>query len=99
MASFYHIFIQPRAGVTDDSVKEIMNLAIDWYQYSEYCWVVKTTSNAKKWQSRLKPFVDPEGNLLIIKIDPSDRQGWTIKKLLEVAAVAFGTALTPMLHL
>lgn len=79
MASFYHIFIQPRAGVTDDSVKEIMNLAIDWYQYSEYCWVVKTTSNAKKWQSRLKPFVDPEGNLLIIKIDPSDRQGWMEK--------------------
>jgi len=60
-------FIQPRVGVTDDSVKGIMNLAIDWYQYSEYCWVVKTTSDAKKWQSRLNPLFYPGGNLLIIK--------------------------------
>lgn len=79
MASFLHIFIKPKSGITNDMVKEKMNLAVDWYKYADYCWVVKTTSDVAKWQTRLKPLVDPDGSLLILTINPSERQGWISK--------------------
>lgn len=79
MSSFYHIFLQPKAGISEQQISEKMNLAVDWYRYSEYCWIVKTTSTASKWNTRLKPFVEPGGNLLIVKLDPSERQGWMAK--------------------
>ena len=78
-SALYHIFIKPKFGVSEEMVKAQMNLAMDWYKYSDYCWVVKTTSDAAKWQTRLKPLVEPNGTLLIVKIDPSQYQGWTAK--------------------
>ena len=80
MASLYHIYLVPRAGVTLDQIKEKLNLALDWYKYAENCWVVETTSDAGKWQARLKPLVEPSGSLLILKIDSTERQGWMTKK-------------------
>lgn len=79
MAAFLHIFLRPKTGVTPAEVEKKMNLSIDWYKYSEYCWVVKTTSGVSKWQTRLKPLVDPDGALLILTIDPTQRQGWIAK--------------------
>jgi hypothetical protein len=76
MASFLHIFVQPKAGVTEEMVKAKMNLAVDWYKYANHCWVVKTTSDVAKWQTRLKPLVEPDGTLLILTVDPTMRQGW-----------------------
>lgn len=82
-AALYHIFLRPKFGVTPEQVMEKMNLAVDWYKYSDYCWVVNTTSNAAKWQTRLKPLVEPDGTLLILKLDPSQRQGWIAKGFWE----------------
>jgi len=79
MASFLHIFLKPKAGVTEETVKTKMNLAVDWYKYSDYCWVVKTTSEVARWQTRLKPLVEPDGTLLILTIDPTKRHGWIAK--------------------
>jgi hypothetical protein len=76
MTSYLHVFLRPKAGVTQEAIKKKMNLAIDWYKYSDYCWLLKTTSNAIKWQSRLKPLVEPTGSLLIVEIDPAKRAGW-----------------------
>ncbi|AOI64537.1 hypothetical protein WS51_12670 [Burkholderia territorii] len=78
-AKLYHIYIQPKSGVSEETVKAKMNLSIDWYKYSDTCWVVKTTSDAAKWQARLKPLVEPDGSLLILRVDPTDRQGWIAK--------------------
>ena len=83
MEAYLHIFLKPKAGISEESIKEKMNLAIDWYKYSDYCWVVKTTSNVTKWQTRLKSFVEPDGTLLILKIDPSQKQGWIAKGFWE----------------
>jgi hypothetical protein len=80
MASLYHIYIEPRADVTLDQIKEKLNLAVDWYKYSKNCWVVETTSDAAKWQLRLKPLVEPDGSLLILKLDLAERQGWMSRK-------------------
>ena len=83
MAALYHVFLRPKAGVTETQVQTKMNLAVDWYKYSGYCWVLKTTSDAAKWQTRLKPLVEPDGTLLIFKLDPSQRQGWLSKEFWE----------------
>jgi hypothetical protein len=79
MASFYHIYLRPKDGVTSDDIKLKMDLAIDWYMYARYCWIVKTTSDEDKWFARLKPLTGPGGLLLIIKIDHEHRQGWMSK--------------------
>jgi len=80
--SLIHIFIKPKTGVTKDQVKAKMDLAIDWYRYSDYCWIVKTTSSVAKWQTRLKPLADDKsGALLILAIDKDAKcQGWMIKE-------------------
>jgi hypothetical protein len=83
MSALYHIYLRPKAGVTQEQVEEKMNLALDWYKYAANSWIVKTTSDAAKWQTRLKPLVEPDGTLLILKIDPSDRQGWIAKGFWE----------------
>lgn len=81
--SFYHVYLKPKPGITEEQVKEQMNLAVDWYKYADYCWVVKSTSEAGKWQTRLKPLVEPGGNLLILGMDPATRQGWMAKGFWE----------------
>jgi hypothetical protein len=81
--SLFHIFVKPKAGVSEEQVKEKMDLAVDWYKYSDFCWVVKSTSDPAKWQTRLKPLVEPGGTLLIFKIDPTQRQGWIAKSFWE----------------
>ena len=83
MSFFLHIFIKPKPRVTEEMVKSKMDLSIDWYKYSEYCWVVKTTSTPDKWQTRLRPLVEPDGTLLILAVDPSRRQGWMAKGFWE----------------
>lgn len=79
MTSFYHIYLRPKHGVTDEQVDEKINLSIDWYKYSPSCWLVKSTSDVAKWQTRLKPLVEPDGELVILKVDPTERQGWIAK--------------------
>ena len=79
MASFYHIYLKPKSDVSEEQIEEKMNLALDWYKYAASCWVVKSSSDVAKWQTRLKPLVEPDGSLLILKIDPTERQGWIAK--------------------
>lgn len=83
MATFLHIFLKPKPGITDEAIKAKMNLAVDWYKYADNCWVVKTTSDVAKWQTRLKPLVEPSGTLLILTVDPEKRQGWLAKGFWE----------------
>ncbi|SDS81513.1 hypothetical protein SAMN04490182_2470 [Pseudomonas cedrina] len=79
MTSFYHIYLRAKKGVTAAQIEEKINLSLDWYKYAPCCWVVKSTSEVEKWQTRLRPLVDPDGVLLILKIDTSERQGWIAK--------------------
>ena len=80
MATLYHIYLAPKPGVTVQQVIKKLNLAVDWYKYGENCWIIKTTSDAGKWQTRLKPLVEPQGSLFIAKLEPThQRQGWMPK--------------------
>ncbi|MGH7131146.1 MAG: hypothetical protein ACREJO_04285 [Phycisphaerales bacterium] len=57
-----------------------LNLATDWLRLGDNCWLVYTTGDAAKWYARLGDLVKGyKGHLFIIKVDPSDRQGWLPK--------------------
>jgi hypothetical protein len=83
MGNYYHIYISARTGVTLDEIKKEMDLALDWYRYNNHNWVVYTTSDSKKWYSRLQKFVEPGGHVFIIKLDKSDFWGLMNKGLWE----------------
>ena len=76
MANFYHVFIQPKKGVTSDQVEEKMNLSKDWFRCTPSVWILYSTSRIDKWQERLKPLVDPGGSLFLCRLDMSKRKGW-----------------------
>ncbi len=80
MSTLYHIYLKPKPEVAENDISKKLDLAIDWYKYGENCWIVKSTSEPDKWQTRLKPLVDPAGTLFICKLDATKRQGWMPKK-------------------
>ncbi len=83
MGKFYHVFIEPKAEVTYEQVEEKMNLSLDWFRCNSNVWVLYTTSNKNKWQTRLKPLVEPKGNLFICELNIRERNGFMTKKFWE----------------
>lgn len=85
MADFYYIFIAvPGLGSDSPEIEKKLDLAKDWFRFSDKCWVVYTTSDAAKWYKRLSKVVKSrDGRLLIFKLDPSDRQGWITEAFWE----------------
>jgi len=79
MGNFYHVFIEPKEGVTPQQVEDKMNLAVDWFRCTRNVWVLYTTSDHDKWQERLRPLVDPKGSLFICRLDVNERNGWMIR--------------------
>jgi hypothetical protein len=83
MTSLYHIYVHPKKGISNEQLEKVMNNAVDWYRYRDNAYIVYTTSDETKWQERLKPLVDPDGHLLITKLQPSEFNGWMPKKFWE----------------
>lgn len=81
MAELLHIFIAPKAGVTRQQVEEKLNLAIDWFRYTEGCYFVYTSKDIKTWDDRLSELVRPTGYVLIMEIDPYEYKGFMPKNL------------------
>ncbi len=80
MANFYHVFIQPKKGVTSEQVEKKMNLSKDWFRCTDSVWILYSTSRIDKWQERLRPLVEPGGSLFICRLDISNRNGWMKKE-------------------
>ena len=76
MANFYHVYIRSKKDVTYEQVKAKMDLSVDWFRCTTQVWVLYSTSRIAKWQERLLPLVDPDGNLFICKLDMSESNGW-----------------------
>lgn len=81
--NYYHLMLSlPGIAPTDSRVEDILNKATDWYRYADNCWLLYTGRDASKWYARLKPLVTAHnGNVLIIHVDPTDRQGWMPREL------------------
>ena len=82
MANFYQIYFMPKDGVTKEAIEKVFNLALDWYHFRNN-WIVYTTSDAKKWYSRLEPLVKDGGSVFVAKLDMSDYFGYMNKGLWE----------------
>ena len=79
MIKFIHAYVKPKKGVTIAEVDAAMDAAVDWFRYSNTCWIIKTTSDPGKWLTKLRNLVDPDGSLLMFEINPRARQGWMSK--------------------
>ena len=78
-AVYYHIYIKTKEGITTDKVEEKMNLALDWFRYDKGLYVVYSTSDVKKWMTRLKPLAESGGKLFICELNEDNRNGWMNK--------------------
>lgn len=74
--TFIHVYITPKNGVTREKVEEKMNLAVDWYRYTNHLYIVYTTSDIPKWQSRLQELVEPDGFMFICEFNIRNYNGW-----------------------
>jgi hypothetical protein len=77
--NYIHICLEPKQGIKMETIVEKMNLAVDWFRYTDTNWVVYTTSDISKWQRRLKEFADPDGSLFICELNINNRNGWMSK--------------------
>jgi hypothetical protein len=75
-ATFMHIYISPKKDVTREKVEEKINLGLDWYRYTNNIYIVYTTSDITKWQSRLLELVDPDGFMFICEFNINNYNGW-----------------------
>jgi hypothetical protein len=82
-AIYYQIYLVPKEGVDNEMVKKKIDLSLDWFKYDNSMWVVYSTSDVIKWQTRLKPLVEPTGSLFICEINLENRNGWMDKKFWE----------------
>lgn len=80
---FVQVYGSWKAGVTSEQVEEKLNLALDWYRYGKGLYLVFTSASLNKWQDRLTPFVEPEGDLFICIADVSEIGGWMSKEFWE----------------
>jgi hypothetical protein len=83
VAEFYHLYIKASdLDPTDAALVKKLDLAKDWIRYGDCCWLLYTTSDAAKWNTRLADFVkERNGHFFIIRVDISKRQGWMPKRV------------------
>lgn len=83
MAKFYHIYITPKYGVSQDDIKQKMDKSLDWFRYDDDIYVVYSTSTVPKLTARFKPLVEPDGRLFICELNIKERNGWMSKSFWE----------------
>jgi hypothetical protein len=48
----------------------------DWYRFNGFVWFLETDHVAANIQSRLKPLMAENDNVVIVRLDLSDYHGW-----------------------
>ena len=79
MKFFYHVYVKRKNGVSITNVQDVLNDATDWIRYSDQCWLVYSSINARKWHEKLSGLAKNEGELFIARLEIDDRQGWMTK--------------------
>ena len=78
-AVFYHIYVVPKEGVSVEEIEKKIDLALDWFRYDDSVYVVYSTSDIKKWMTRLRPLVEKDGRLFVCELNHKKRNGWMNK--------------------
>ena len=75
-SQFLIVTVNVKAPIDEKQLKATLDVAIDWVQYMPGSFLLKTTSDASTWYTRLKAVFGTENQFLITKADPSQQQGW-----------------------
>ncbi len=75
-AVFYHIYIVPKDGVSQEDVEKKLDLALDWFRYEKSLYIVYSNAEIKKWMVRLKPLIEKGGRLFVCELNHQNRIGW-----------------------
>ncbi len=75
MNKFLHIYIEAEKNISTDFIEKKMNLALDWYRYSENVYLVYTSNSSEKWKERLVNLVENGGRLFICELNIESRKG------------------------
>ena len=76
MSRHYLIYVRMKPGITREQVEKKLDLGQDWIRYQDQSWIVRTTSDAKKWYARLRDYAEPGGQLFVCRLDPDDYWGY-----------------------
>lgn len=61
----------------------VFNDALDWARYTQYNWVLWTTTDPATWLARIRPHLGPQDNVVICHVDlsstPLTYTGWADK--------------------
>ena len=55
----------------------------DYFHPLESNWFVRTNWDAQDIYDKLRPYIDDNDLILIIRVDHSDKQGWMVKNFWE----------------
>ena len=58
---------------------DVLKSFSSWWHYLESTWLISTKDDANEIYNKLRPHVNDNDSLLIIKVN-KDRQGWLPKK-------------------
>jgi hypothetical protein len=77
--------MQPAEGrpLPAAALQRAFDQAKDWARFAPNVWIVATNLTTQDWFNRLRPLLHPEDNILIYRLDPSDRIGWASKPIIE----------------
>lgn len=64
-----------------DLIKKIKTLGTTWAHPCESHWLINTNLNANEIFNQLKPFIDSNDNVLVVKFDVNDYSGWLSKEI------------------
>jgi len=73
---FFHIFLRPNPGVTQEQIEERMNQSLDWFRYDVNVWIVYSSVDVHTLWARIKPLVEPNGNMFICEANIQTFNGW-----------------------
>ena len=73
---FYNVDASPKTGIKSEEIQEKLNLAVDWIFYDINHWIIYSMSDVEKWMTRLKPLIEPDGQLFICEINLTNHNGW-----------------------
>ena len=59
-----------------EALKKTFDKAINWIRYMPNCWLVLTSSDARRWYGRLSPLLGDSDTMLITEIDPDAISAW-----------------------
>lgn len=77
-ARFIHIGFNFTGTPPIQELEQLFNKALDWMHYSEYCWILYTTTEPDVWRDRIRQLggILPGDSFFICEFNPAFDSGY-----------------------